>query len=131
MRVDSAGGGLGDPLTRPAEKVALEGSRTAQSAAVALIQRIRPDHTGLLILALVSDSSLPLLERYRDLMKQGAILVDESDPGEGLRALFYLEHSIQDGRTTEGGMRRVVSRRLQAPKSPSRRPTRRHFELFA
>lgn len=48
-----------------------------------------------------------ILERYRDLLRQGAILVDESDPSEEVRVLVYLEHSIQDGR------RRVVSRRMQ------------------
>ena len=60
------------------------------------------------------DATLDLiLERYRDLMKQGAVLVDDHDPGETLRALFYLEHSIQDARTNPDGSRRVVSRRLQ------------------
>jgi superfamily II DNA or RNA helicase len=54
-----------------------------------------------------------ILERYRDLMKQGAALVDDHDPGETLRALFYLEHSIQDARTNPDGSRRIVSRRLQ------------------
>lgn len=54
-----------------------------------------------------------ILERYRDLLKQGAILIDESDLTEEVRALFYLEHSIQDGRTTASGARRVVSRQLQ------------------
>lgn len=49
------------------------------------------------------------LERHRDLLRQGAILVDEGDPGEEVRALVYLEHSIQDARTG----RRVVSRRMQ------------------
>nr|MBA3532884.1 RNA helicase [Ardenticatenales bacterium] len=59
-----------------------------------------------------------LLERHRDLMKQGAILVDESDPGETMRALFYLEHAIQDGRPTPGGGRHVVSQRLQFVEIP-------------
>ncbi|MEO8495029.1 MAG: helicase-related protein, partial [Planctomycetota bacterium] len=54
-----------------------------------------------------------ILERYRDLLKQGAILINESDPSEDVRALFYLEHTIQDGRTTESGVRRAVSRQLQ------------------
>jgi len=35
------------------------------------------------------------------------------DPGEAVRALFYLEHTIQDGRTDKAGNRRVVSRQLQ------------------
>ncbi len=54
-----------------------------------------------------------ILERYRDLLKQGAILVDETDPFEDVRALFYLEHTITDGRVTASGSRRAVSRQLQ------------------
>ncbi|MEX1027219.1 MAG: helicase-related protein [Candidatus Paceibacterota bacterium] len=54
-----------------------------------------------------------ILERYRDLLKQGAILINECDPTEDVRALFYLEHTIQDGRTTDSGVRRAVSRQLQ------------------
>ena len=55
-----------------------------------------------------------ILERYRDLLQQGAILIDEKDNSENVRALFYLEHSIQDGRPIAGtANRRVISRRLQ------------------
>ncbi|KYC37163.1 RNA helicase [Scytonema hofmannii PCC 7110] len=54
-----------------------------------------------------------ILERHRDVLKQGSILVDENDPGEQVRALVYLEHSIQDARTDVTGNRRVVSRRMQ------------------
>lgn len=55
-----------------------------------------------------------ILERHRDLLKQGAILIDESDLGEEVRALVYLEHSIQDARTDHRiGNRRVVSRQVQ------------------
>jgi superfamily II DNA or RNA helicase len=54
-----------------------------------------------------------ILERYRDLMKQGAVLADDHDPGETLRALFYLEHSIQDARANPDGSRYIVSRKLQ------------------
>jgi hypothetical protein len=41
------------------------------------------------------------------------VLVDPTDPGEEVRALFYLEHAIQDARLDRNGRRRVVSRRLQ------------------
>jgi superfamily II DNA/RNA helicase len=54
-----------------------------------------------------------MLDRHRDLLKQGAVLVDESDFEERLRALVYLEHSIQDASTDSSGKRRVVSRRMQ------------------
>ena len=60
------------------------------------------------------DSTTDLvLERYRDLLKQGTALVDESDPSDKVRVLVYLEHGIQDARTDAAGQRRVVSKQLQ------------------
>jgi len=54
-----------------------------------------------------------ILERYRDLLKRGAVLVDPENRSAEMRALFYLEHSIQDGRSDRSGTRRVVSREMQ------------------
>lgn len=55
-----------------------------------------------------------ILERYRDLLKRGAILIDPNGDGnDATRALFYLEHSIQDARTERDGFRRVVSKQMQ------------------
>ncbi|MCC6958032.1 MAG: DUF3883 domain-containing protein [Anaerolineales bacterium] len=50
-----------------------------------------------------------MLERYRNLLRSGAFLVDSNDPGEDIRALFYLDHSILAG----GEDRQVVSRQMQ------------------
>jgi SNF2 family DNA or RNA helicase len=59
------------------------------------------------------DSVIDLtLERHRDLLKRGTVLVDERDHGTRPRVLFYLEHSIQDASLTRDGNRRIVSRRL-------------------
>ena len=59
------------------------------------------------------DSVIDLtLERYRDLLKRGAALVDDRDDGTEPRVLFYLEHAIQDASLTRAGDRRVISRRL-------------------
>src|SRR5262249_10118728 len=59
------------------------------------------------------DATLELvLERHRDLLKRGAVLVDPKDPGEEVRALVYIEHAIQDARTDRTGQRRVMSRQL-------------------
>lgn len=52
------------------------------------------------------------LERHRDLLRRGAVLVDDRDPGDRPRVVFYLEHAIQDASTTRTGERRVVSRRM-------------------
>lgn len=54
-----------------------------------------------------------ILERYRSLLKQGAILIDPQDESSEVRALVYIEHLIQDGRVDHAGERRVVSRQLQ------------------
>jgi hypothetical protein len=55
-----------------------------------------------------------MLERYRDLLKRGTVLVDtREDAGENIRALFYLEHAIQDARVEKDGGRRIVSREMQ------------------
>jgi len=54
-----------------------------------------------------------LLEQHRDLLRQGAVLVDTNDKGTEPRVLFYLEHSITDGRRDASGNLRVISRRLQ------------------
>jgi hypothetical protein len=52
------------------------------------------------------------LERHRDLLRRGTVLVDDRDPSDRPRVVFYLEHAIQDASTTRTGERRVVSRRM-------------------
>ncbi|MGQ9919142.1 MAG: helicase-related protein [Bryobacteraceae bacterium] len=52
------------------------------------------------------------LERHRDLLRRGTVLVDERDPGDEPRVVFYLEHAVQDASRTPSGERRVISRRL-------------------
>ncbi len=54
-----------------------------------------------------------MLERHRELLKRGAVLVAPNTAETDVRALFYLEHAIQDARTDRSGRRRAVSRQLQ------------------
>lgn len=54
-----------------------------------------------------------MLERYRGLLRQGAILVDLADPCDEPRLLFCLEEAIQDGRADDSGQRRVIARQMQ------------------
>jgi hypothetical protein len=59
------------------------------------------------------DATIDLtLERHRDLLRRGTMLVDEQDQSTTPRMLFYLEHSVQDASTTRAGSRRVVSKRM-------------------
>ena len=60
------------------------------------------------------DAALDLtLERHRDILRQGAVLVDDSDHGARPRALVYLEHSVQDESRTHSGEQRTISKRMQ------------------
>ncbi len=59
------------------------------------------------------DAALDLtLERHRDLLKRGTVLVDDRDPGRSPRVLLTLEHAIQDASLLPSGDRRTISRRL-------------------
>ena len=52
-------------------------------------------------------------EKYGHLMRQGAVLVDETDLGEERSAVVLLEHGVRDGRTTATGKPHIVSEKLQ------------------
>lgn len=98
--------GIGEPLLLRYERVCFEKDLISISGKP-LAAFICSGHSLL-------DATIDLtLERHRDLLKQGTILVDENDSSEGTRALVYLEHSIQDARTNLNGSRRLVSRRMQ------------------
>jgi hypothetical protein len=59
------------------------------------------------------DATLDLtLERHRDLLRRGTVLVDESDPGTTPRVLFYLEHVVQDASQLRSGERRTISKQI-------------------
>ncbi len=51
------------------------------------------------------------LERHRNLLRRGAVLVSDRDPSDRPRVVFCLEHAVKDASTTRTGEPRVVSRR--------------------
>lgn len=59
------------------------------------------------------DATIDLtLERHRDLLRRGTVLVDERDASANPRVVFYLEHALQDASITRTGERRVISKRM-------------------
>ena len=97
--------GIGEPVLPRYERIAFEKSLVAPPGQP-LAAFVCPGHPLL-------DSVIDLtLERHRDLLKRGAVLVDERDLGTRPRVLFHLEHSIQDAAVTRSGERRVVSKRM-------------------
>lgn len=97
--------GFGEPVMPRYERIAFEKAMVAPQGQP-LAAFICPGHP---LLNAVIDMSL---ERYRDLLRRGAVLVDERDLGLSPRVLFFLEHAIQDASLTKLGGRRVVSKRL-------------------
>ena len=53
-----------------------------------------------------------ILQRERGILRQGAALVDKSDPGHELRVLLYLEQAIQDAVPGREGRHRDISREV-------------------
>lgn len=97
--------GIGEPVLPRYERIAFEKSLVAPQGQ-ALAAFVCPGHPLL-------DATIDLtLQRNRDLLKRGTILIDERDSGIKPRVLFYLEHAIQDASVTRSGDRRVVSKRL-------------------
>ncbi len=97
--------GLGEPVLPRYERIAFEKSLVAPQGEP-LAAFVCPSHP---LLDAVIDLTL---ERNRDLLKRGTVLVDERDLGTSPRVLFYLEHAIQDAGQTRSGDRRVVSKRM-------------------
>jgi hypothetical protein len=97
--------GWGEPLLPRYERIAFDKPLVAPPGQP-LAAFICPGHP---LLNSVIDLTL---ERHRDLLKRGTVLVDERDPGLRPRMLFYLEHAIQDASITRSGDRRVISKRM-------------------
>ncbi len=87
------------------ERITFEKDRVAPPGQ-ALAAFLTPGHPLL-------DATLDLtLERHRDLLRTGAVLVDERDASDRPRLLVCLEHALQDATLTRAGERRTVSKRL-------------------
>jgi superfamily II DNA or RNA helicase len=96
--------GSGAPIQKQYERICFEKGKINQQPVAAFIC---PGHP--LLEAVIS----LIREQYEQIMRQGAVMVDETDPGVALSAVFLLERTVQDGRTTSAGKPHVISQRLQ------------------
>lgn len=97
--------GIGEPVLPRYERITFDKTLVAPQGRP-LAAFVCPGHPLL-------DSVIDLtLERNKDLLKRGTVLIDEKDGGLEPRVLFYLEHAIQDGGITKSGDRRVISKRV-------------------
>lgn len=96
--------GTGAPLQKQYERICFEKSLINQQPVATFVC---PGHP--LLEAVIS----LIREQYEQIMRQGAILVDDTDTAEDLSAIFLLEHAVHDGRDTSVGKPHVISQRLQ------------------
>jgi len=97
--------GRGEPILQRYERVVFE-KELINPQGMPMGAFISPGHP------LLNATLDIILERHRDLLRRGAVLVDEGDFGDQPRLMFYLEHAIQDASITRSGNRRIVSKRM-------------------
>ncbi|NMB74745.1 MAG: DUF3883 domain-containing protein [Myxococcales bacterium] len=97
--------GIREPVLQRYERIAFEKTLLSPPGQP-LAAFVCPGHPLL-------DATIDLtLERYRDLLRRGALLVDDQDAGTSPRVICYLEHAIQDATLTASGEKRCVSKRM-------------------
>ncbi|MBN9266231.1 MAG: DUF3883 domain-containing protein [Hyphomicrobium sp.] len=96
--------GTSAPIQKQYERICFEKGKINQQP---VAEFVCPGHA--LLEAVISI----VREDYDALLKQGAVFVDETDIGTELSAVFLLEHSVQDGRTTSTGKPHTISQKLQ------------------
>ena len=96
--------GRGDPVLARYERACFDKADIAGQPRAALLA---PGHP--LLDALVALT----IEGAGDVLRQGAILVDDTDRSDVPRVLVAMEHAIRDGRRGRAGQRSVISQRLQ------------------
>ena len=96
--------GTGSTIQRRYERICFEKDRIDQQPVAAFVT---PGHP--LLEAVISI----VREKYSYLMRQGAVLVDQTDAGETLSAVVLLEHSVHDARAMGSGKTHVISKKLQ------------------
>ena len=97
--------GVGEPVLARYERIAFEKPLVAPpgQARAAIVCPGPPQLDAVIDLT---------LERHRDLLRRGAVLVDERDDGTVPRVLLSIEHALQDGSITRSGERRLISKRI-------------------
>ena len=96
--------GRADPVLPRYRRICFDKSNITGQPQAALVA---PGHPLL-------DSLLDLtLERYRNLLTRGTVLIDDTDRHKGNRVLITLRQGIRDGRKTRLGKPQLISERLQ------------------
>lgn len=99
--------GVGKPILQQYERITFEKDKVNIEKKPLTAEFVCPGHP------LLDATISAILERHRNLLKQGTVLIDPNEQNDEVRVLFYLEHAIQDGRVGNDGNRHIVSRQMQ------------------
>ncbi|MCC8029492.1 MAG: DUF3883 domain-containing protein [Lachnospiraceae bacterium] len=97
--------GYGEPVLKRYERVCFD-KEYCVIPGQAQAELICPGHPLL-------EATIDLIrEKNVDVMKRGAVFIDDSDFSEEARLLFYIEDAVQDGVTLKDGTRRTISKHV-------------------
>ena len=97
--------GIGEPVLTRYERICFE-KEFCQLPGQTPAALIAPGHPLL-------EATIDLvLERNADILKRGSVFVDENDFGTEPRLLFYIEDTVQDGKSLPDGSRRTISKKM-------------------
>ena len=96
--------GRGDPVLPRYSRICFDKEQIAGRPQAVLVA---PGHP---LLDAVVDLTL---ERYRELLTRGAVLIDENNQHDDVQVLVTFRHAVCDGRTTRNGKPQTISERLQ------------------
>lgn len=97
--------GFGEPVLNRYERICFD-KEYCNIQGLAQASLICPGHSLL-------DATIDLIkERNVDVMKRGAIFIDDNDFGKEAKLLFYIEDAVQDGIIQKDGSRRTISKHI-------------------
>jgi len=97
--------GFGTPVLKHYERVCFE-KELCNLPGLPIADLLCPGHPLL-------EATIDLVrERNGNLLKRGAVFIDEHDDGTSPRLLFYIEDMIQDGHILPNGSKRVISKNV-------------------
>lgn len=97
--------GCGQPVLNRYERICFD-KKYCTMQGLPQADLISPGHP---LLAAVIDL---IREKSIDVMKRGAVLIDDSDYSTDAKLLFYIEDSVQDGVLNPDGTRRTISKHI-------------------
>ncbi|MCL2160138.1 MAG: DUF3883 domain-containing protein, partial [Oscillospiraceae bacterium] len=97
--------GLGEPILPRYERICFD-KPYCNIQGLASAELMAPGHS---LLEAVIDL---ILEQNINVLKRGAVFIDDNDSGTDARLLFYIEDCIQDGVIMPGGGKRIISKNI-------------------